>query len=398
MTTASSKPPFYRDVRVLRIVGQTVAVVAVLWTLRWLFNNLTSGLEALNIGTGFEFLNQPTNFKIPFDPGFESRSPVWRMLLVGLKNTLLASVVGITIASVLGLIVGVARLSKNWLIGRFAALYVETLRNIPPLIIIAFFGFAVFFFGPFPLLKEAWQYQLPGSDNSFLLLSKDQSAIPSFIANDNSTLYWVVLLIGLLVALAVARWRTKVNEDTGADHHRVLWSAGVFLAIAVVGFVVLGRPLSMSWPSLSENARRIEGGFATNWGYLSLTVALGLYTASHIAEIIRGSILAVAKGQTEAAEALALSGFQRYRYVVLPQAMRIAIPSIINQFLNLVKNTSLATVVAYADVTALTKSSIGNGRPAPQSILVLMAIYLSFSLIISFVLNQANKRLQIAGR
>lgn len=129
-----------------------------------------------------------------------------------------------------------------------------------------------------------------------------------------------------------------------------------------------------------------------------MTLALGLYTASHIGEIIRGSILAIHTGQSEAANALALSGFQRYQFVILPQAMRIAIPPTINQYLNLVKNTSLATAVGYADITALTKTSIGNGRPTLQSIVILMAVYLAFSLIISFILNIVNRRLQLADR
>lgn len=135
-----------------------------------------------------------------------------------------------------------------------------------------------------------------------------------------------------------------------------------------------------------------------NWGFMSLTAALGLYTASHIAEIIRGSILAVHSGQSEAANALALSGFQRYRFVVLPQSMRVAVPPTINQYLNLIKNTSLGTAVSYAEVTSLTVTSVGNGRPAFQSFMVLMAVYLMFSLSISLVLNIVNRRLQLVTR
>ena len=151
-------------------------------------------------------------------------------------------------------------------------------------------------------------------------------------------------------------------------------------------------------PTISESGRRIVGGIATNDAYVALTLALGVYTASHIAEIIRGSILAVPKGQNEASNALALSGFQRYRYVVLPQAFRIALPPIINQFLNLVKNSSLAIAVAYPDITAVVKTAIGNGNPAPQLILILMGCYLVFSLFISLVLNIVNRRLQLVGR
>ncbi|HKZ25097.1 MAG TPA: ABC transporter permease subunit, partial [Acidimicrobiia bacterium] len=146
------------------------------------------------------------------------------------------------------------------------------------------------------------------------------------------------------------------------------------------------------------SGRRIVGGLQLNWGFIAVTIGLGLYTASHIAEIIRGSILAVPKGQSEAANAIALSSFQRYRFVVLPQSLRIALPPIINQYLNLMKNTSLGVAVAYAEITSLTLTSIGNGRPAPQSIVVLMGVYLAFSLTISFVLNAYNRRIQLVER
>lgn len=166
----------------------------------------------------------------------------------------------------------------------------------------------------------------------------------------------------------------------------------------MVAFLALGAPLEWSHPTVSESGRIIVGGIATNDGYIAITLALGVYTASHIAEIIRGAILAVAKGQTEASNALALSGMQRYRFIILPQAVRIALPSIINQFLNLVKNSSLAIAVAFPEITALTKTAIGNGNPGPQMILLLMACYLAFSLVISLVLNIVNRRFQLVGR
>ena len=176
------------------------------------------------------------------------------------------------------------------------------------------------------------------------------------------------------------------------------YSLATFLAIGIVAYIVLGGPVGWSTPEVSESGRTIVGGIATNDGYVALTLALGVYTASHIAEIIRGSILAVPKGQGEASNALALSGFQRYRFVVLPQAFRIAVPPIINQFLNLVKNSSLAIAVAFPDITGVVRTAIGNGNPAPQLILILMGCYLAFSLFISLVLNIVNRRLQLVGR
>ena len=389
---------WYRNVRVLRVVVQVLAVAAVVGLLFFLFNNLVTNLNKQNIGTDFGFLSRPTQFEIPFDGGYDSRSPVWQMVVAGIKNTFLAGLVGIIIASVVGLIVGVSRLSTNYLASRLATIYVEVFRNIPPLVIIIFFGFALFTFGPFPNLSEANQLTVPGTDNRFLILSDTRWGIPGFAGGDGAGIFLGGFVLAVVAAVLVAVWRTKRSDRTGEHHHRVLWGLGVFLVIAVGAFFIAGDAFGISWPELSENGRRIDNGFVLNFGFISVAVALGLYTASHIAEIIRGSILAVPRGQSEAAEAIALSNFQRYRYVVLPQATKIALPPTINQYLNLVKNTSLGVAVAFAEITALTKTSIGNGRPAPQSIAVLMIVYLLFSLSISFVLNIYNRRVQLVER
>ncbi len=402
-TASQQRPPFWRDERILRIVGQVVAVVAVFLLLRWLIGNLLDNLNQQGIDTGFDILGQPTNFSVRDDPGFNDRSPIFpNMLWVGIKNTAISAVVGIAMAVILGTLVGIGRLSTNWLVAKLSAIYVETLRNIPPLVIIIFFGFAVFTFGPFPAMNPTsapWEWKLPGTDSNFAILSNDRWGIPSFAStNNNVGLFWILLLVALIVAGGVWWWRTQYNIRTGQPHHRVLFSMLTFLVLGVVAYFATGGPLDMSWPVVSESGRTIEGGFTTNAGYLAVTVALGLYTASHVAEIIRGSILAVPKGQSEASNALALTGFQRYRFVVLPQALRIAIPPMINQFLNLTKNTSLATAVGYPDVTALVKTAIGNGKPAVQLLLVLMIIYLMFSFIWSILLNIVNRRFQLAGR
>lgn len=407
-----ARPPFWRDIRVIRVAGQLAAVVVVFFIIRWLLGNLFTNLERLNISTSFDFLFGPTNFQIPFCqvPGrescwvipfwerFDPRSPVWEMVVVGVKNTFLAGFFGIILASIVGVIVGISRLSENWLIARLATVYVELFRNIPPLVIIIFFGFAVFTFGPFPILAESWEIKLPGTDNNLLMINNDRWGIPGVTQTGSMLVFWLILMAGLVAAVAVWVWRTRKFDTTGVPHHRVLWFLGVFIAFFLLAYFVTGTPIEMSWPALIESRRGITGGIEMNWGFISVTVALGLYTASHIGEIIRGSILAVHSGQSEAASALALSSFQRYRFVILPQAMRIAVPPTINQYLNLVKNTSLGTAVSYAEVTALTKTSIGNGRPAFQSIIILMAIYLVFSLIISLILNVVNRRLQLETR
>jgi len=393
-----ARPPFYRDVRVIRIVGQALAVLVVIGIVYWLVNNLLSNMDRLGISTSFDFLFGPTNTAIPYHGSFDPRSPVWQMVLIGVKNTFLAAFFGIILATIMGVVVGVSRLSENWLVARLATFYVELFRNIPPLVIIIFFGAAVFTAGPFPIFSESWEFNLPATDNSLLIVNNDRWGIPGFTQTSNLLLFYVVIAIGVIGAIWVWRRRTKNFERTGQPHRRVLWSLGVLLLGLIVAYFVAGQPVEISWPVISENRRRIDGGFIINWGWMSVTVALGLYTASHLGEIIRGSILAVHRGQSEAGNALALSAFQRYRFVILPQATRIALPPTINQYLNLVKNTSLGTAVGFAEITALTKTSVGNGRPAFQSFIIVMGVYLVFSLTISLVLNVVNRRLELETR
>lgn len=403
---ATARPPFWRDVRVIRVAAQVGTLIAAGLLLRWLFDNLATNIDEQGIPSPFDIdewralANKPAGFAVR-DSSFDPESPLWKLILVGIQNTAAVAVVGITFALTLGTLIGVGRLSSNWVVRKVSTLYVETFRNIPVLVIIIFFWQSLFTFGPFPLFNPTnppGTIQVPGSDSNLLIYSKSRWGFPSIANEANGGTFWIVMLVGVVVAAIVWRWRTTVNERTGAPHRRVLWSIGALVIIAVVAFIALGGPIRWSFPAVGETGRTIVGGIATNDAYIALTLALGIYTASHIAEIVRGSILAVPKGQNEAANALALTGFQRYRFVVLPQAFRIAIPPIINQFLNLVKNSSLAIAVAYPEITALVKTAIGNGNPATQLIAVLMACYLLFSLFISLVLNIVNRRLQLAGR
>jgi general L-amino acid transport system permease protein len=394
--------PFWRNERVLQILAQVVAVAIVLFALRWLWNNLVDSLNERNFSTGFDVLRNPSQINIRDDPGFDPRSPIFpNMVWVGIKNTAIATIVGIMIAVPLGALVGIGRLSSNWLVQKLCTFYVETLRNIPPLVIITFFWFAVFTFGPFPSFtprSRPWEIEIPGTDNNLLILSNDRWALPSAYKDGNVGVFWLLVACNLVIAGGVWFWRTNYNARTGAPHHRVLWTLGVFTGLTVIAFALTGGPYQVSWPVVTENGRNIVGGFATNNGYMSLTAALGLYTASHIAEIVRGSILAVPKGSTEAATALALTSSQRYRFVTLPLAARIAIPPMINQFLNLTKNTSLATAVAYPEITSLIKTAIGNNTPPVQALAVLMAVYLLFSLFWSILLNIASRKFRVIER
>jgi general L-amino acid transport system permease protein len=236
----------------------------------------------------------------------------------------------------------------------------------------------------------------PATPLDWFVISNLKLVGPGFATSDGAGVLGIIALIGLVIAVGVGLWRTRYSEQTGHPHHRVLWSLGVLLGIVLLGYLFTGRPVSISLPDL--DGRIITGGFGGLGSYFAMLIALVMYTASHVAEIVRGSILAVPRGQTEAANAVALTAFQRLRYVILPQAFRIALPPIINQYLNFVKNTSLAIAIGFAEITLITFQAIGNGFPAPQMILLLMAAYLVFSLTISLLVNILNRRLQLVGR
>jgi general L-amino acid transport system permease protein len=370
----------------LRVVAQVVAVVGAAAFLWYLWGNLTTNLNARNVPTDFAFLDQPAGVTVTGNPDFERSDPISAILLVGIKNTFALAIVGIPLLTILGTIIGVARLSSNYLVRKAATVYVETLRNIPPLLVIIFTSSTVVL--SLPPIREAF------NPLGQFIVSNRFMAIPWVTPGDNSGVYYAVLGAGVLASAVVWVWRTRRFDATGTPHHRFLWGTGTFLLFAVVGFFALGRPFSLSTPEVVDG-RIIEGGYQTVGPYVAVLIALVIYTASHVAEIVRGSIQAVAKGQTEAANALALSSFQRLRFVILPQAFRIAIPPLINQFLNFTKNTSLSIAVGYAEITLIVFQAIGNANPAPQLILLLMVAYLIFSLTISLLINFLNRRLQL---
>jgi general L-amino acid transport system permease protein len=229
----------------------------------------------------------------------------------------------------------------------------------------------------------------------WFVISNRHLAVPSPVAGDGLGSFGLLLVGAVAVAAVVAVWRTRASVRTGQPHHRVLFGGGLVAAAAVVGWLAL-RPLRFSLPRVDDAV--IDGGFRISIFYTALTLAIGLYHASHVAEIVRGSILAVPRGQTEASTALGLSEFQRLRFVILPQAFRVAIPPTLSQYLSLTKNTSLGIAVAYPEVFSLVNRIINTGRPALESIALLMAIYITISLAVSLVINVFNRRFRLVER
>ena len=378
--------PLVFNVRFLRVLGQLVAIVLLVGLALYLSDNYQARVRDQNTRTGWAFLDEPTGFNID-ESNFRQTQPVRDALWVGVRNTAASAAVGMVLATVLGLAVGILRLSRSWIARRAATIYVEVLRNVPVLLIILFTATGL---QTLPRIDEA------RSLGSVAAISNRGISVVSPVAGDNLAAYTVLLAVGLAAALAVAAWRTRISDASGAPHHRVLWAGGLFLVVAVVGYVALGGPVTLSRPEVG--GRAIVGGASLNIPYVALTGALGLYHGSHIAEIVRGSIQAVPHGQAEAATAIGLNDFQRLRFVVLPQAFRIAVPPTINQYLSLTKNTSLGIAVAYSDVSALAFRLTGARAPALQMFAIVMAIYVMFSLTTSLLLNVFNRRLQLVER
>jgi general L-amino acid transport system permease protein len=386
--TGSGRPPLWRDVRVIRAVLQVVFAIVVVATIAYLYSNLVNNLTRQGIRTDFGYLDQPAGFQI-LGSDFRAAQPVRSALWVGFRNTMSVAGIGILLTTIVGIVVGVASLSTNWLVRKAATFYVEALRNLPPLIVIVFMYTAVILSLPRIDQASVWFDGL-----AIWSVRTISFAAPSL--DDGAGGFVVALALGLVLAGAVWWWRTRVNTRTGEPHHRVAIATAVFLAVAVVAWLVTGQPLGIDRPEVA--GRQLEGGWSMSANYAAVLFALVIYTASYIAEIVRGSIQAVHRGQTEASLALALTSFQRLRFVILPQAFRIAVPAIANQYLNLTKNSSLALAVGFAELTQVTVIVIGNGNPAPQSIGILMLAYLFLSLVIAAITNVFNRRFQLVTR
>jgi general L-amino acid transport system permease protein len=381
----SSRPPLWRDVRVLAWAFQLAVVGLVVAFVLWLLDNFRAYSDRRNIPTDYDYLDQPANFPIPSNSDFHQSQPVREALVEGLQNTLRLAVTGIVLATVLGVLIGVARLSQNFILRNAAKLYVEFVRNVP-LLAILWLLYSAVVLNAFPTPDNSWEL------GPLAVLNVRGASV--FWFEGGTWKFLLVVAVTALAAWALTSWRRRVADRTGRPARTGLSAIGGAAVVLVVAWLVVG--LGATAPEL--DGRRVTGGITMTPEYFAALAALVIYTASHIAEIVRGSIQAVPRGQGEAADALALSGFQRTWFVVLPQAMRIAVPPIGNQYLNLTKNTSLAAVISFPELTKITELTVANRSPAVPSYALVLVIYLILSLVISVIVNVVNRRLAIVER
>ncbi|MEL7048247.1 MAG: amino acid ABC transporter permease, partial [Pseudomonadota bacterium] len=340
--------------------------------------------------SGFGFLDRTAGFDISQKLiSYETTSTYFRAFLVGLTNTLLVAGLGIILATVIGFGVGIARLSKNRLIQFLATAFVELIRNIPPLLMLFFIYFGVLKNLPQPRESIA----LPLSS----ILNVRGLYVPAPILEPGSL--WVVVAICLGVAAAAGvLFRAMRHQQATGEQIAVLWPVlALVFGLPIAAIVATGFPMSFDVPQAGRF--NVSGGVAVQPEFMALLVGLSLYTAAFIAEIVRSGILGVPSGQTEAAAALGLHDGQVMRFVVIPQAMRIIIPPLTNQYLNLTKNSSLAVAIGYPDLVSVFGNTVlSQTNQAVEVILIIMAVYLTISLVTSVIMNVFNRRMALVER
>lgn len=387
----SKAPPrsFY-DKEVQGLIWQVVVIGSVFALGYYLYSNMQHNLNVRQIKTGYDFLGRESGFPlaehvIPYAP----TNTYGRALLVGFLNTLHVAVIGIVLATFLGVSVGIASMSKNWLLRNLTAGYIHFLRNIPVLLqIILWYTI---------LINDRF---LPGPRQAQSVFGTYFTQRGLYFPVPEPHLAWWAAGVGLLVAIAAAYllsgWAKRRQELTGQQFPTLLTSSLLIIIVPVLCWAALGAPTAMDWPALK--GFNLEGGSRITPEFFAVLFGLTLYTSAFIGEIVRAGILSVPKGQTEAARAIGLKEAVILRQVTLPQALRVIIPPLTSQYLNLTKNSSLSVAVGYPDLVYTANTTMNQTGQAPEAISIIMLVYLSTSLGTSLIMNWYNKRIQLVER
>ena len=372
------------------VVVQLLVIFAVFGAFGWLISNLVTNFAALNKNFGFDFLSQPAGYDINQTLiEYSNRSSHFRAALVGLLNTFLVAIFGIILATIMGVLLGIIRLSNNWLARNVTYWYIEFTRNVPILLhILLWHGIII---NTLPHPKKALSF----GDVSFL--TNRGFYVPEPIAETGIAVVYLAVVSAIVFAVFFARYAKKLQADTGRQLP-VFWvNLSVLIAVPVLAFLVSGSPIAFEFPVLK--GFNFKGGMHLLPEFVALTFALAIYTAAFIAENVRAGILAIHKGQREAAEALGLRPGRVMSLVILPQARRVIIPPLTSQYLNLTKNSSLAIAIGYMDLVATLGGITLNqtGREI-ETMLMVMGMYLIISLTISMLMNWYNSSVKLVDR
>ncbi|MDF2095844.1 amino acid ABC transporter permease [Aquibaculum arenosum] len=387
--SASSKTPFWYDPRFRAIFFQILTVVLVVAGIGYLVSNVMTNLERQNIASGFGFLQREAGFAIAESMvSYSAADTYGRAFIVGILNTFRVALLGIVLATIIGVLVGVARLSTNWLIAKLASVYIEVLRNIP-LLLQLFIWYGVI------------TVSLPGPRQAMspvegIYLSNRGFMIPAPVADPIHAYMGIAALLALAAGYLIRRWAKQRQIDTGKQFPVYKTSLGLLILFPAIAWVLGGAPTVMELPTLQ--GFNFRGGLTLTPEFAALLFGLTFYTAAFIAEIVRGGILAVSHGQSEAAFALGLRKGMVLRFIVLPQALRIIIPPTTSQYLNLTKNSSLAVAIGYPDLVSVGNTTLNQTGQAIEAITIFMAVYLTLSLTISLIMNWYNRAIALVER
>ena len=380
----------WRNEKSREIIIQLFVLLSIGWFLSWLVANVDANFKALGKDISFEFLFIPAGYDInQYLIDYNNRDSHLRAGIVGLLNTGLVAFFGIILATVLGISVGIIRLSKNWLASKIAYWYVEFTRNVPILLqILLWHGIII---NTLPHPKKAINI----ADVTFL--SNRGFYIPKPLTENGIELVYLFFVIAIIFSILFYKYCKKKQDLTGAQYP-VFWiNLSVIISLPIVAFFISGMPISFEIPALK--GFNFRGGMHMSPELAALTFALGIYTAAFIAEIVRAGILAVDKGQREAAESIGLKPSKVMNLVILPQARRVIIPPLTSQYLNLTKNSSLAIAIGYMDLVAtLGGISLNQTGREMETMVIVMLIYLSVSLSISALMNWYNNKAKLVGR
>ncbi len=393
-TTAESEPPkvaLWNDPQARALFFQVLVLGSLLYFGAVIINNTMDNLARQGIASGFGFLDTTAGFAIGYSPFLEysEENTYARALTVGLLNTVLVAGIGVIFATALGFIMGVARLSNNWMIAKIALVYIEVMRNIPLLLQIF-----VWYFGVLRQLPSPRQ-SINFADSIFVNNRGLFASKPIF--EDGFGLIVLAFLAAFPAIIYLSKWAKKRQNETGQPFHTVWASIGLLIGLPLIAAVVTGFP--MSWEPTALKGFNFQGGMEIPPELVSLTLALATYTAAFIAEIVRAGISAVDKGQTEASYALGLRPGPTLQLVIIPQALRVIIPPLTSQYLNLTKNSSLAAAIAYPDIVLVFGGTVlmQTGQ-AVEIIAIIMGFYLFVSLVISMFMNWYNKKMALVER
>ena len=377
---------FFSDERFRSIFFQTLVVGLFALGIFFIVQTTAYNLEKRNIATGWRFLSDPAGFDISFSPflEFKSTDTHLKVYFVGVLNTLLVSITGCIAATILGFLVGIIRLSSNWLLSRISYIYVEFTRNVPLLLqIILWYSILI----QLPRVKQSLQIL------DVFYISNRGLYSPRPIFESGFTYIFIAIILALISSFFIRRWAKKRQDLTGDQYPVFYTSFGLIFIIPLILFFILGPPMSFEYPEMK--GFNFKGGLVIRPEFIAMFLALSIYTAAFISETVRAGILSVTKGQREASAALGLKQSWIMRLIIIPQALRVIVPPLTSQYLNLTKNSSLGIAVGYADlVHGFGGISLNQTGQAIECMVIVMATYLTISLTISFFMNIYNRSIQ----